>query len=66
MASILGPATPFSHEPFEDRYSKVRLERMIGRRVTLTEASPEALVQRLGKALAEIPAELVPALRTAA
>lgn len=45
---------------------KVRLERTIGRRITLTEASPEALVQGYGKALAEILAELVPALRTAA
>jgi len=43
----------------------VKLERTIGRRITLTEASPEALVQGYGKALAEILAELVAALRTA-
>jgi ABC-type uncharacterized transport system auxiliary subunit len=45
---------------------EVRLERTIGRRLTLTDASPEALVRGYGKALAEILAELVPALRTAA
>jgi len=63
---MLGPATSFGREPFEDRYSKARLERTIGRRITLSEASPEALVQGDGKALAKILAELVPALRTAA
>jgi len=45
---------------------KVGLEWTIGRRVTLTEATPEALVRGYGKALAEILAELVPALRNAA
>jgi len=66
QGAILGPATSFGREPFEDRYSKVRLQRTIGRRITLTKASPEALVKGYGKALADILAELVPALRTAA
>jgi cholesterol transport system auxiliary component len=44
---------------------KVRLERTIGRNVSRTESSPQALVQGYGKALREILGELVAALKRA-
>jgi hypothetical protein len=45
--------------------TKVRLERTIGRRIALSEASPAALVRGYGQALGDILAELVPELAKA-
>ena len=45
--------------------TRVKLERTIGRRITLPEASPEALVRGYGQALGEILAELTPQLSRA-
>jgi ABC-type uncharacterized transport system auxiliary subunit len=44
---------------------KVKLEQTIGRRITLNAATPEALVQGYGEALAEILSELRPLLSQA-
>jgi hypothetical protein len=42
----------------------VRLEQTIGRSITLSDSTPEALVEGYGLALAEILAELSAALRS--
>lgn len=52
----------FSLVDLRERTLKARLERTIGRRIALTEASPEALVRGYGLALGEILGELAPLL----